>query len=997
LCNQSAIQQYDIVRKGAAAPPVFDPVDPITNVADVSITGSGVDLGATVSVVVNGAPVETFVTDTTFATTLVTLREGENVITATATDAVGNQATSDTLNISLDTTPPEAFFLDPVPDTTTAATQDVISVSFSDAIGVEPTSVTLDVDGVTVTPTVTTDGLTFQAPAPFSAGVDGDVGNHHAVVTLQDIAGNQTTKLLNFSVDGTPPSIEGLVPNQGEVVTVIEPQVSATIVAQDVDPDSVEVLVGPVGGTLESVVGLTTIFDFNVTSGQITYTPVFEDLTTYQVIVSASDLVGNSAEASWTFTVDTSADDTTDPNITVGFPQPGDSVNSAGLDILSFTTVDGSSGVDPDNVSLFLNDSQGDSPLILGQLEESGLAQFNRETGEATVNIRRILLIAMAAAKGGFNFDPLELNSLERSLGGGGASFDPLELNSLERSIDTGDPSSVASLERSLNTGANLLSTGTNEIGVQVTDLSGNVSFATWTFDVVLDPPDPPNFGALPASTNQSDFTVTGLVPNLAGALPVTIALRVNSSPVGVTEITELDGVFAIANVRLAEGDNTLTATAQDSTGNLSDRSEPFSISVDLTPPTLHIDTAPAASAGDTTRIAGRVSDDRPEGVVELVVVVNGVETPLAIAPTFDATVTLAGEENSILVRATDLAGNVTSSDTYTVSVDLIPPTTAPTDLVAVPTADARGLVVAWTADPEATTYNVYRSGVTITDATDLTPVGAGVSVASYTDTALPAGSTVYYAVTSVDAAGNEDKAVASAAYNVAWMRVEGGTATLGDGTSLAAPDRALFTNVLRTAAVSFGVEPPEGTPSLDDSVEGTYREVSVRAATEAIDTFAQAAALTIPTTNASAVVYQLVDGEWIALESTGAAGAVSTQITLGGVYQLASVGIPGDVNGDGVVDIRDLVTVATAFGKSVEAGDPADLNRDGVVNIADLVTVATNFGKGSRSLAAPARVTGGASVRLSLSANRLSADLSEVIVTAETSETVAGYEMRVS
>jgi hypothetical protein len=46
------------------------------------------------------------------------------------------------------------------------------------------------------------------------------------------------------------------------------------------------------------------------------------------------------------------------------------------------------------------------------------------------------------------------------------------------------------------------------------------------------------------------------------------------------------------------------------------------------------------------------------------------------------------------------------------------------------------------------------------------------------------------------------------------------------------------------------------------------------------------------------------------------------------------------DVNGDGVVNILDLVAVANAFGKA----EP-DLNGDGVVNILDLVIVANAFG----------------------------------------------------
>ena len=45
------------------------------------------------------------------------------------------------------------------------------------------------------------------------------------------------------------------------------------------------------------------------------------------------------------------------------------------------------------------------------------------------------------------------------------------------------------------------------------------------------------------------------------------------------------------------------------------------------------------------------------------------------------------------------------------------------------------------------------------------------------------------------------------------------------------------------------------------------------------------------------------------------------------------------NMNGDGVVNIQDLVIVASAFG----AAEP-DLNGDGVVNIQDLVIVVNAF-----------------------------------------------------
>lgn len=53
------------------------------------------------------------------------------------------------------------------------------------------------------------------------------------------------------------------------------------------------------------------------------------------------------------------------------------------------------------------------------------------------------------------------------------------------------------------------------------------------------------------------------------------------------------------------------------------------------------------------------------------------------------------------------------------------------------------------------------------------------------------------------------------------------------------------------------------------------------------------------------------------------------------------------DVNGDGNVNILDLVFVAGHFGAPVtEANRAADVNRDGAINILDLTHIAQNFGE---------------------------------------------------
>lgn len=63
----------------------------------------------------------------------------------------------------------------------------------------------------------------------------------------------------------------------------------------------------------------------------------------------------------------------------------------------------------------------------------------------------------------------------------------------------------------------------------------------------------------------------------------------------------------------------------------------------------------------------------------------------------------------------------------------------------------------------------------------------------------------------------------------------------------------------------------------------------------------------------------------------------------------IVKVVIPGDVNGDKIVDIFDLVIVASAYGST--PGDAnwnpnADINKDNVVDIFDLVIVASHYGQ---------------------------------------------------
>ena len=101
-----------------------------------------------------------------------------------------------------------------------------------------------------------------------------------------------------------------------------------------------------------------------------------------------------------------------------------------------------------------------------------------------------------------------------------------------------------------------------------------------------------------------------------------------------------------------------------------------------------------------------------------------------------------------------------------------------------------------------------------------------------------------------------------------------------------------------------------------------------------------------IPDATEATLTQEFNEGETFFVEATPFDGTES-----GGTVKSASIIIPGkststDVNGDGVVNILDLVFVANNLGLEVVEGTEsnADVNGDNAVNILDLVAVAADF-----------------------------------------------------
>ena len=96
---------------------------------------------------------------------------------------------------------------------------------------------------------------------------------------------------------------------------------------------------------------------------------------------------------------------------------------------------------------------------------------------------------------------------------------------------------------------------------------------------------------------------------------------------------------------------------------------------------------------------------------------------------------------------------------------------------------------------------------------------------------------------------------------------------------------------------------------------------------------------------NHSGEIQEITLPELVTGVASGVEGTTHTLPNLDGeMYLRVQPSNPADVNGDGVVNILDLVVVAQAFGKDSLQGD---VNGDGVVNVFDLVFVAGAIGGG--------------------------------------------------
>ncbi|WP_395757964.1 BapA/Bap/LapF family large adhesin [Acinetobacter baumannii] len=852
--NDTAVVTIDTVA------PVVSFTDASTNDTTPALTGTIDDPTATVVVTVDGVDYPAVNngdgTWTLADNTLPVLADGPHTVSVTATDVAGNVSTPVTGTVTVDATAPTLAIT--TDDLALAAGEDAnITFTFSEAVaGFDVSDIT--VVGGTLTGLTTTDNITWTAvftpdgtgTAPSIAVADG---------SYTDVVGNLGTGDV---LDGT----------DGFIVDLVAPVVTFADVSTN---DTTPALTGTIDDPTATVVVTVDGVDYPaVNNGDGTWTladntlPVLAD-GPHTVSVTATDVAGNvSTPVTGTVTVDATAptlaittDDLAlaageDANITFTFSEA-----VAGFDVSDITVVGGTlTGLTTtDNITwtaVFTPDGTGTAPSIAVADGSYTDVVGNLGTGDVLDGTDGFIVDLVAPV---VTFADVSTNDTTPALTG--TIDDPTA--TVVVTVDGVDYPAVNNGDGTWTLADNtlpVLADGPHTVSVTATDVAGNVStpvtgtvtvdataptLAITTDDLALAAGEDANitftFSEAVAGFDVSDITVVG----------GTLTGLTTTDNITWTAVFTPDGTGTAPSIAVADGSYT-DVVGNLGTGDVLDGTDGFI--VDLVAPVV---TFADVSTNDTTPALTGTIDDPTATVV---VTVDGVDYPAV--NNGDGTWTLADNTLPVLadgphtvsVTATDVAGNVSTPVTGTVTVDA----TAPT--LAITTDD-----LALAAGEDANITFTFSEAVAGFDVSDITVVGGTLTGLTTTD------NITWTAVFTPDGTGTAPSiAVADGSYTDVVGNL--GTGDVLDGTDGFIVD--LVAPVVTFADVSTNDTTPALTGTIDDptaTVVVTVDGVDYPAVNNGDGTW----------TLADNTLPVLADGpHTVSVTATDVAGNVSTPVT---------------------------------------------------------------------------------------------------------------------
>ncbi|PRF70567.1 hypothetical protein C6Q09_12865 [Burkholderia multivorans] len=705
----------------------------VTRHGTPTITGSGAQPNAKVTIFIDGQPVGTVTADAggRWSYTPGTLPDGSHQISVTQTDANGNSSAPAAVGVVIDTVVPGVPAITAVSDDAqhTIVSGGATNDTTPTLSGTAEAGSTINVyDGTTLIGTTTADASghwTFTPAAALGEGL------HAITVTATDIAGNVSAPSAAFglTVDTTAPVAPTVNPTDGT-------SLSGTAEA---------------GATIQIDTNGDGVPDATVTadpSGTWTYTPSTPLPVGTQIGVTASDAAGNtSPAASVTVTGDVTApaapviagvtddvgsvlgaivsggstDDTT--QTLAGTAEAGSTINIYdGTTLLGTTTADASG-------SWSFTPTTG-----LGEGTHSLTVTATDSSGNVSVPSAAFDLTVDTTAPSAPTVNPTDGTSLSGTAEAGATIQIDTNGDGVPDATVTADPSGAWTY-----TPSTPLPLGT-QIGVTASDAAGNTSpsaSVTVTGDVTA-PAAPVIAGVTDDVGSVLGAIVSGgstddTAPTLSGTAEAgsTINVYDGTTLLGTTT-ADASGSWSFTPASaLGEGAHSLTVTATDSSGNVSTPSTAFDLTVDTTAPA-----APAVNATDGTSLSGAA-----EAGATIQIDTNGDGTPDATV-TADASGTWTYTPSAPLpvgtqigVTASDAAGNTSPSASVTVTGDV--------------TAPAAPVIAGVTDDVGSVTGALVSGGST----DDTTPTLSGTAEAGSTINVYDG--TTLLGTTTADASGN--------------------------------------------------------------------------------------------------------------------------------------------------------------------------------------------------------------------------------------------------
>ncbi|HHB13357.1 MAG TPA: HYR domain-containing protein [Chromatiales bacterium] len=515
------------------------------------------------------------------------LADGTHTVTVTSTDAAGNEGTTSSSFVvgatgpTVAVTAPQGFTNDPTP---------LLAYTVDDATA----GIVVTVDGEEVSKS-SGDSLDPLADGP-----------HEVVVTPTNDCGATGSDSAAFTVDTTLPALVVTAPEDGAVTNDATPLLSFTL--DEANPGTTVVNVDGAAVSKQTGDSLDALAD-----------------GVHTVSVTHTDLAGNQAAASSTFTVDT-----TPPVVALTAPPEGAVTNDA-TPLLSFTLDEANPGTTVVSVDgAAVSKETGDSldPLADGfhtvSVTHTDQAANRASTASTfTVDTTPPAVGITSPAAGSFTADATPVLRFTVD--------DPAAAVLVAVDGTVVDKTSGDSLDA--------LAEGSHTVTVKATDEAGNARTASASFTVELT--SPVVSITAPAQGLVTNDPTPLLTFTVEATSPTATEVRVDGMPVGTGSGSPLDG--------LQDGTHTVVVEAIDPAGRRGSDSSEFTI--DTVPPVVTIESPTCGwRYRDTSLLlAYTVSEGPPE------VLLNGSPIQAASGSTIGP---LDVMQHTVRVQANDDAGN---------------------------------------------------------------------------------------------------------------------------------------------------------------------------------------------------------------------------------------------------------------------------------------------------------------------------------------------------